>query len=78
MLVVPASGADDGNPQTHLEQIRGEKHMNSLVAQRVVEILLAARQLQEISAGYDNDKEILELLYKISWLGYIGSMEMNP
>ncbi len=52
--------------------------MNSLVAQRVVEILLAARQLQEISAGYDNDKEILELLYKISWLGYIGSMEMNP
>jgi hypothetical protein len=52
--------------------------MNELVSQRVVEILLAARQLQESSAAHGNDKEVMELLYKISWLGYIGSMEMNP
>jgi hypothetical protein len=52
--------------------------MNPLVAQRIVEILIAARKLQEVSAGHGSDKEALELLYKISWLGYIGSMEMDP
>ena len=52
--------------------------MNAMVAQRIVEILDAARKLQEVSAASDSDKAVIELLYKISWLGYIGSMEMDP
>ena len=51
--------------------------MNEMVAQRIVEILIAARQLQEISASDGSDKQVSEALWHISNLAYSGMMEMK-
>jgi hypothetical protein len=51
--------------------------MSEMVAQRIVEIMLAARELQEVSASSVQSKEVYDLLCKISWLGYIATMEMK-
>lgn len=51
--------------------------MNEMVAQRIVEILIAAQQLQEISASDGSDKQVLEALWYIRNLAYSGMMEMQ-
>ena len=51
--------------------------MNEMVAQRIVEILIAAQQLQEISASDGSDKQIAEALWHISNLANSGLMEMQ-
>jgi hypothetical protein len=54
-----------------------ERRMNEMVAQRIVEILIAAQQLQEISASDGSDKQVLEALWYIRNLAYSGMMEMQ-
>jgi hypothetical protein len=51
--------------------------MNEMVALRIVEIMIAARKLQEISASYGSDEKVSEALWHICNLAYSGMMEMQ-
>ena len=46
--------------------------MNELVAQRIVEILLAARNLQELTAGPVEDGEISRAFWHIGQIAFRG------
>jgi hypothetical protein len=51
--------------------------MNPNVSQAIVEILIMARKLQEISASSDQEKEIFEYLFRIGQTAYAGMSELK-
>lgn len=51
--------------------------MNLNVSQAIVEILIIARKLQEISASSGKEKEIFEGLFRIGEAAYSGMTELK-
>ena len=51
--------------------------MNPNLSQAITEIMILARQLQEVSAGSDRDKEIFEHLFKIGQTVNAGMQEIK-
>jgi hypothetical protein len=51
--------------------------MNPNVSQAIVEILIMARKLQEISASSNQEKEIFEGLFRIGEAAYAGMTELK-
>jgi hypothetical protein len=51
--------------------------MSPNVSQAIVDILILARQLQEVSASSDREKEIFEGLFRIGQAAYSGMSELK-
>ena len=51
--------------------------MNPNLSQAIVEIILMARRLQEISASSEMEKEIFEELFRIGETAYAGMAEIK-
>ena len=51
--------------------------MNPNLSQMITEIMILARQLQEISAGSDQEKEIFKYLFRIGQTAYAGMSELK-
>jgi hypothetical protein len=51
--------------------------MNPNVSQVITEILIMARQLQEVSASSGKEKEIFEGLFRIGQAAYAGMSEIK-
>jgi hypothetical protein len=51
--------------------------MNVKVAEVIVDLLIMARQLQNVSADSGQEKEIFELLFRIGETAYAGMAELK-
>jgi hypothetical protein len=51
--------------------------MNEKVSQAIVEILIMARKLQEVSASSGQEKEIFDRLFWIGEAAYAGMTELK-